>query len=179
MDATPLAYAILALLGVGPKSGYDLRVVFATTPLAVFSESPGSIYPALRRLRQAGWIEPVVTERGGRRRTLFAPTAAGRDALRNWLAGPVLADDVRRRPEVLDLRFALMDLVEPPLDATSFLAELRAHLETWRAELAAVLQQQGPSMTANGRAGLRLGLEIVQVRAAWADALWIERTASS
>lgn len=156
-------------------SGYDLRTVFAATPMAVFSESPGSIYPALRRLQAASLIEPSAAALGGRRRKAFAPTAAGRSALRAWLASPVPADGVRRRPEVLDLRFALMDLVEPPLDAGPFLIQLRTHLDAWGTELAAVVREQGPSMTANGRAGLQLGLELVTIRRRWVEARLAER----
>ena len=49
-----LGYALLGLLHAGPQSGYGLRRTFVTTPLAVFSDSPGAIYPALRRLARQG-----------------------------------------------------------------------------------------------------------------------------
>jgi hypothetical protein len=39
-----------------PCSGYDLRGFFAGQPMATFSDSPGSIYPALKRLEKSGLV---------------------------------------------------------------------------------------------------------------------------
>ena len=69
-----LGYALLGLLHQAPQAGYDLRKTFVSTPMAAFSDSPGAIYPALRRLAGQGWIAPVEPARGGRRRRLYAPT---------------------------------------------------------------------------------------------------------
>ena len=48
-----LSYLELAILGLArqkARSGYELRRVFATTPMGHFSDSPGAIYAAVRRL---------------------------------------------------------------------------------------------------------------------------------
>jgi hypothetical protein len=37
-----------ALLHQQPRSGYDLRKIFESSPIAYYSDSPGAIYPALR-----------------------------------------------------------------------------------------------------------------------------------
>jgi len=47
-----LGYALLGLLHQKERSGYDLRKVFTHTPVKHFSDSPGAIYPALRRLER-------------------------------------------------------------------------------------------------------------------------------
>jgi hypothetical protein len=42
MVATRLDHALLALIGRAPRSGYDLRKIFALTPLAHFSDRGAS-----------------------------------------------------------------------------------------------------------------------------------------
>src|SRR5258708_31023457 len=48
-----LGFAILGMLHARPQSGYDLRKAFVATPMRLFSDSPGAIYPALRRDRKS------------------------------------------------------------------------------------------------------------------------------
>jgi len=48
---------LLGILDQNPCSGYDLRKQFISSPFQHFSDSPGSIYPALRRLTKWAWIE--------------------------------------------------------------------------------------------------------------------------
>lgn len=47
---SPLECALLGLLHQMPRSGYNLRKTFSSSPLAAFSDSPGAVYPALRQL---------------------------------------------------------------------------------------------------------------------------------
>ncbi|HKN34165.1 MAG TPA: PadR family transcriptional regulator [Terriglobales bacterium] len=92
-----LAYALLGLLQQEPRSGYDLRKIFSATPLTSFSDSPGSIYPALERLERQGLIRSRVEERSGlRRRRLFRLTTAGVNELKGWQSRPLIRDDVIR-----------------------------------------------------------------------------------
>jgi len=65
----PLDYALLGLLNKRPAAGYALRRLFQTTPLGVYSDSPGSIYPALRRLHRLGLVAGAREREGRRRRT--------------------------------------------------------------------------------------------------------------
>ena len=51
-----LSLAVLGLIQQEPRSGYDLRKIFSTTPMGHFSTSPGAIYPALKRIEKSGWI---------------------------------------------------------------------------------------------------------------------------
>src|SRR5208282_1930426 len=107
-----LEYALAGLLRQKAQSGYDLRKTFTTTGMRHYSDSPGSIYPALKRLDARGWIEavPERTEQDDpRKRQLFALTNSGSDALITWLNQPVTRDDVILRVSELMLRFAFMD----------------------------------------------------------------------
>jgi len=53
---TPLEQALLGVVGLGRKSAYDIRRLFTDTPMTQFSSSPGSIYPALKRLEARGLL---------------------------------------------------------------------------------------------------------------------------
>src|SRR3954462_14165168 len=67
-----LGYALLGLLQQKPSSGYDLRKIFSSTSMKTYSDSPGAIYPALRRLEQEALIRGTIEEGSGlRRREVF------------------------------------------------------------------------------------------------------------
>jgi DNA-binding PadR family transcriptional regulator len=162
-----LGYALLGLLHQGRQAGYDLRKTFVATPMAAFSDSPGAIYPALRRLARQGWIAPVEPARGGRRRRLYAPTDRGRRALRDWLAGLPTRDDVVRRWDVLMLRLAFMGVVAPR-QVPRFLAALQSELRTYLAELEAYRAEQGREMPLGARLAFDSGVESYRAHARWA-----------
>jgi len=163
-----LGYALLGLLHFAPQSGYDLRKTFLTTPLSVFSDSPGAIYPALRRLARQGWIAAQPGARGGRRRQVFAPTAAGRRAFRDWLGHRPTRDDVARGWGVLMLRLAFMGAV-PDAPLRTFLEAIRSELQAHVAELARFEAQRAAEMPLEGRLAFASGLQGYRAQLAWAE----------
>src|SRR5947209_17352918 len=87
-----LEMALMGLLLQGPRSGYDLRKTFSSTAWKHYSDSPGSIYPALKRLRARGWIKPAGPAGESddpRKRQEFRPTAAGKSGFVAWLGQPL------------------------------------------------------------------------------------------
>ena len=105
---TPLAGALLGLINEQPRSGYDLRRVFALTPMGHFSDSPGAIYPALRRLREAKLVESTVEGEGTLRpREIYHLTPAGVDALRAWATALPTREDLMAGVQLVMLRFPL------------------------------------------------------------------------
>jgi DNA-binding PadR family transcriptional regulator len=104
---TLLGFALLGLTHQEPRSGYALRRVFETSPMGRFSSSPGSIYPALGKLEEAGLLE--ARQAAPSEKTLFHVTAKGRRAFLEWLATPVTAEEYRRHPDAALLRFAFLD----------------------------------------------------------------------
>src|SRR5580692_6079702 len=137
-----LEYALTGMLTNKARSGYDLRKTFTTTGMRYYSDSPGSIYPALRRLEKRGWIATVPEssqQDEPRRRQLFALTDAGKQALVAWLSQPVTRDDVVLRVSELMLRFAFMDGNVPRALTIQFLTDLErekaAHAADQRASL--------------------------------------------
>lgn len=67
--------AVLAILAEGPKHGYELITTLEERSGGRWKPSPGSIYPALRRLEHRGLV--VSTEADGKRS--FELTDAGRE----------------------------------------------------------------------------------------------------
>ena len=93
-------YAILGLLALGPKSGYDLKKAADEMLSHFWHESYGQIYPVLQKLDRRGWIKRRAEGRNSRPgRQSFAITADGRKALRRWLDKPARA--ARPRNELL------------------------------------------------------------------------------
>jgi DNA-binding PadR family transcriptional regulator len=171
-DST-LAYALLGLLHGTPQSGYDLRKTFASTPMAHFSDSPGAIYPALRRLARRRWIAAVVGPRGGRRRRVFAPTELGRRAFAQWLRQAPTRDDVVREWDVLMLRLAFMGAAAGP-GLTAFLRAVEAELRGYLDELEAFRAGQAAKMPLGARLAFDSGLEGYRAQARWV-AMALER----
>ena len=62
----------------GPRTGYDIKAAIDRTIRHFWAASYGQIYPELKRLEAAGWIEGSDGSRGGRARRVYAITAAGR-----------------------------------------------------------------------------------------------------
>jgi DNA-binding PadR family transcriptional regulator len=82
-NVSTLEFALIGLLRQKAQSGYDLRKTFTETAMRHYSDSPGSIYPALRRLHTKGLIEAEPRDRRGRE--VFHLAAAGVEALLDWL----------------------------------------------------------------------------------------------
>jgi len=76
---------ILGLLAIGPRSGYDIKSTVDRSTRFFWAASYGQIYPELRRLEHEGLIEGENAPKGGRARRVFRLTAAGRQALVDWM----------------------------------------------------------------------------------------------
>jgi DNA-binding PadR family transcriptional regulator len=86
-------YAVLGLVTREPTHGYALaEQIRRWPPDARFVPSVSAIYKALRRLSEAGWIEPLEiaaareADRPGR--TTYAATAEGEARYEEWLRRP-------------------------------------------------------------------------------------------
>lgn len=164
-----LMLAILGLLAQRPKSGYDIRKLFATTAMGHFSDSPGAIYPALKRCEGSGWITGKLQDRKSRRpRRVFSLTRSGRSALRARLTQPITRDDVMRRSEELILRFAFIGENLGNQAARQYVTEYLREVNAYLAELRQQAKATKNSMTAYGRLSMELGLEGYELDARWA-----------
>lgn len=175
-----LEHAILGTLSHQPRSGYDVRRAFLTN-LRYYSDSPGTIYPALRRLEARGWIEPAPPAEAGesRSRRPFALTAAGRQELVAWLEQPITEADIADRLSELFLRFTFMGLNVPHEKTLGFLCDLEAGLTARAAEqrrrydeVHAKVLNAGAFHT--GVLSMLLGVETTEAQARWAGAAKVQ-----
>jgi DNA-binding PadR family transcriptional regulator len=167
-----LEYALTGLIRPKPQSGYDLRKTFTTTGMRHYSDSPGSIYPALRRLEKRGWIEAVPRREDDdpRRRQLFAITQTGQDALVAWLNQPVKRDDVILRVSELMLRFAFMDGNVPRAVTIQFLSDFEREQAIYAAESRTKLEEMRSKIPVHtGVLAYEAGIEGMELHVSWAQ----------
>lgn len=106
-----LPHVLLALLADAPKTGYDLARTMREELDPYWRAEFSQIYPALARLRRAGFVVlRVLGPRRGPPRNLYRVTAAGRRELRRWLAEPF--PPPRAKDEGLT-RLAFLDALPP------------------------------------------------------------------
>ncbi|HKD61955.1 MAG TPA: PadR family transcriptional regulator [Terracidiphilus sp.] len=175
-----LEMALLGLVAQKPQSGYDLRKTFATTALRHYSDSPGSIYPALRRIEARGWIESTTGKTSPadpRRRQDYRLTDAGKKTLIAWLDQPVSAEDMRMRQTELMLRFAFMDGNVPRSITIQFLGQFARELALYAAESRTKWQQMrdliakampGRVPIHTGLLAFEAGIEGMETQVSWA-----------
>ncbi len=115
-----LELAVLGLLHESPLHGYELRQRLRATLGTFRAFSYGSLYPTLRRMREAGWIAedegdasvvaeaPALTGRRGK--VVYKLTADGKDRLGELLseAGPSAWED-----ETFGVHFAFFSQTDP------------------------------------------------------------------
>jgi DNA-binding PadR family transcriptional regulator len=98
-----LEFAVLGLLDEAPMHGYEIRTRLKSVLGSFRAFSYGSLYPLLRRMKEAGWITeqaphpdaavPALTGRRGK--VVYSLTADGKERLGQLLAeaGPSAYDD--------------------------------------------------------------------------------------
>ena len=115
-----LELAVLGLLHEAPLHGYELRQRLKATLGTFRAFSYGSLYPTLRRMREAGWIAedeghadivadaPALTGRRGK--VVYKLTADGKEKLQELLAeaGPASWED-----ETFGVHFAFFSQTDP------------------------------------------------------------------
>ena len=168
-NLSTLSLAVLGLISGQPMSGYDVRKVFATTPMGRFSSSPGAIYPALARLEREGLIRGEVENVGTLRpRKVYSLTDQGRRAIKEALQQSVTQDDIIWRQDDVMLRFVFMEGVLGREDTIRFLGELAFHSEAYVASLEEQLTTLRPDMPLHTRFALEHGIGGYRMDAEWA-----------
>jgi DNA-binding PadR family transcriptional regulator len=167
---TAFEHVLLGLVCLSPASGYDLKRIFAATPMGVYQPSSGALYPALRRLEAKGLVRamaPGGASESARRRRVYEPTEAGRATHVTWLRTPIEAATVSRDLGLHLMRFVMMEPAFSRDEVLSFLDELRDALAAFTADLeryAAVPQVGGR----HPRLALDHGLAVHRASLQWA-----------
>lgn len=91
-----ISYAILGLLSRQPYSGYDLKKIISESDLYYWSGNNNQIYTALIALHKAGLVsQEVQLQASLPARKLYSITAAGQEALHQWLRSEVELPELR------------------------------------------------------------------------------------
>jgi PadR family transcriptional regulator, regulatory protein AphA len=174
MELSPTAYVILGMLAWRPMSGYDIKATVDHSTRFFWATSYGQIYPELRRLAEAGLIKGTPAPREGRKRTVYAITAAGRKELRAWLREPPTTFETRDEG-LLKLFFAA-EL--PPREAAKTLEAMR---ERSQHTLDRLREIEPKAVAAGGYPlmVLRGGIELNEWYAEWCERMQAELLSSA
>jgi DNA-binding PadR family transcriptional regulator len=161
-DLTATGRVILGMLSLGLSTGYEIKQLADRSTRHFWTISYGQIYPELRRLEEQGLVVSREDPTGGRRRTSYALTDAGREALTAWLArGDGLMFE-QRCESMLKLFFS---------DAAPELRvdQLRSFARALEGNLAALreLQPLAPEMPEGPRLTLEFGIAQMQFMVDW------------
>jgi len=136
---TSFEHILLGMICMAPSSGYDLKRIFATTPIGIYQPSSGALYPALRRLELKGLVRAQTPSgqagQSARRRRVYEPTQAGRAAHGSWLRTPVEPATVSRDLGLHLMRFVMMEHLVTREEVLRFLQDLTDALAAFTTEL--------------------------------------------
>ncbi|MDF2595781.1 MAG: PadR-family transcriptional regulator [Clostridia bacterium] len=85
-----LEYIILGFLMKKEMSGYDLKQWMTHSTSYFFDASFGSIYPALKRLEEKGYICFQEVMEGNKFKKMYAITGEGKKHFLSWLEKPIV-----------------------------------------------------------------------------------------
>ena len=95
MELSATAKVILGMLAMRPRTGYEIKSFVDDSARFFWAASYGQIYPELKRLEKNGFVTGKDEPTGGRRRTVYSLTPAGRQALRAWHRKPAEVHELR------------------------------------------------------------------------------------
>jgi DNA-binding PadR family transcriptional regulator len=167
MELTPTGTVILGFLSGSEMSGYDIKTRVDESTRFFWAASYGQIYPELKRLAEAGLIEPSDQPGGERGRIAYRITGPGLDALRAWLLNEDSTMELRHEG-MLKLFFA--DAL--PRSQRVEMVRAMAELHRGKADRLRLVQeaQQPVEGDPSWLAVLRFGLGFNQWAIEWCDA---------
>ncbi len=132
-----------------------------------YSSSPGSIYPALKRLSKEGLVEQTDAGTSSRPASLYRATKKGRERFQAWLRLPITRRDIAHGMKVLMLRFAFMHQL-PQRFVVDFLRSLETGIKEYVGELSKFRKQQTDEFPMMALLALDHGIESYRAHAKWA-----------
>jgi len=165
MKLTLLDYAILGLIQNQPLSGYAILKLFKETALGNYSSSPGTIYPALKRLKKFELVEKATQNETGK--PCFKITTNGIQILRGWFLKPLEKNDVVKKTSELLLRFGFMEALVEKEQRIFFLQSFHDTLDVYIKELQAFYNQVSSNMPLHGRLAFQYGIDSNKTTLNW------------
>jgi PadR family transcriptional regulator, regulatory protein AphA len=170
-DLPDTTYAVLGLIDKVPRaSGYELVAVAGRSFAHFWPISQTLLYRELDRLTGLGWVAATrVEQQHAPSKWTYHLTAAGGQALADWLAAPTPATSSFRSGVLLRFFFAYR---LHPDQVRSLLAEYRSALQAQHEEFVALMDKLAAVATPAARAG-RLtalhGLRTAEARLGWVE----------
>lgn len=165
MKITHVDYSILGLLNQRSLSGYQIRMVFERTALGKFSSSPGTIYPALKRLQGSKLIEKK--RQLEKDLEIFAITKNGSTALKDWILCPVTRNDVMKGIEMILLRIAFIDSTKAGKKRDKFFETAVGAIHQYIVELELYYAREASNMPLGGTLVFEHGIESYKATLRW------------
>lgn len=167
LKTTLIDHAILGLISPKPLSGYAIRQVFETTAMGNYSSSPGTIYPALKRLQKLDLVEKKKSKEDNKDKFHITPT--GKQIFKKWLIQPLELNDVARKLDEVLLRFAFMDNLRSKKQKVLFLETLRDLLIDYTGQLETYHENKFATMPLHGRLAFEHGIESYKNTLKWCE----------
>jgi DNA-binding PadR family transcriptional regulator len=162
---TPFSYVVLVLVGEGGAGAHDLVRMMREGQHVFWATSPSQWYAEPKRLAQLWLLDAVKGPGRTHQRTHYTLTAAGRDALRGWLAEPSAFTRIQCEPVA---RLLGSEYADPDLVAESLSAIRRELDESYAAlEVAAGRASELPARAAAIRVNHRFARRILDAHADW------------
>lgn len=166
---TDFEHVLLGYISMRPQSGYSLKRLYVSFPATVNIPSAGALYPALRRLSNAGLLSSEETVSAGQRtQRLYSLTEAGRAVHEAWLREPVNQATVANDLGVHLVRFAMMQDTVDRADVLAFLQDLAAGLEIFIERTESFLATKVPPGRIHGALALKHGIAVHRASLDWA-----------
>ena len=153
---SPQDYVVLGMVGLGRRSGYQIKQAVELSIRFFWTISPAQIYPSLARLERAGLLRGRDEPQGRRRRRVYELTAVGSTALAQWLRGTEPIPFELRDIGMVKLFFA--DALTPS-EAAGLLTAVRQRSEQRLAMLRAI-QPEAEAAERQGQVYPPLTLEL-------------------
>lgn len=170
---SPTSYALLGLLAREPASAYDLNTVMQTSLIRVFwPRAESHVYSEPKKLLAHGLVSETREKSGGRSRTVYTITAAGRLALADWLRQEDSAEH-RSQAEFM-LKLILADAGTPEdasLTAQRALDTCQDEIKTAISAIETLLENFDPVSAGSPWNGIAINLmaDILQARHRWSE----------
>lgn len=106
MELSATGKVVLGLVGLGCRTGYDIKSTVDKSSRYFWAASYGQIYPELKRLEEAGLVRGADDPAGGRARRVYDLTPEGERVLDGWLTNNDALVQEMRDEAMLKLFFA-------------------------------------------------------------------------
>lgn len=140
-----IEFAILGLLSWRPMTGYDIKKLFAGSPVLYWSGNNNQIYTTLVKLHEEGLVSREIEPQEDKpARKIYTLTEKGQEALKKWLRSEPAPPQLKN-PFLVQLAWA--DQLEPGA-LESLLAQYEAEIQVQLAMLQA--QARLGNLTSSG-----------------------------